>query len=257
MGIFGFVSAALSFRVTLIDDLEIWVPLIFLLFGILGLWYFVLLSETVSFETDAVTLQRFGKMKYIPFHEISHIEDGSVSYRLIIHGHHEKIIVEKQLVNFPVFHELLIERAPSNIKEDQALFPLVAKMATWLYVAQALFVFIGFIVFYFTVRDNAGAAGFILAASISALGVFSFVFVPRSFYFDRTDIILTYIFGEKTYSWRDLEDLQVDRRPMYGGTLFFFKFRNGSFILNFMQVNRSEEGITTALSSFFNEGLAG
>jgi hypothetical protein len=60
--IFGLVSAVLSFRVTLIDDLELWIPLIFLSVGIFCIWFLALLSGTIVLDGNAVELRRFGRV---------------------------------------------------------------------------------------------------------------------------------------------------------------------------------------------------
>jgi len=251
IGGLAFLTAAVfTSPLVLEQGLEVWVPLVFLVFGVLDIvvWYF--LSGQNVIDNHAVSFQRLGRKIRIPFKEVLRIEHRDASDRLVIHGLNDKIIVEKQLKDYLLFYSLLDRLCPIRDREAHLSFPFEIHTRRWVPLFSGVIILVGFgnmaYAFHYSYIP-VGILG-ILGAIIG--GAFLLV-IPRRYIFDASGLTVISPIRKKIYKAETLFNLGLNRPfntySLTDYSLLVLNYENGKVMLRDLAVDFPLEALVKLL----------
>jgi len=243
LGIVGpafLVAAVYASPVVREQGLALWVPLLFLIMGLMSVLLVYIFSGQIVIDSYAVSFQRLGGKIRIPFSEVLRIEHRVVGDRLVIHGLKCKIIIEKQLKDYLLFYSLLGKLCPNKEREASLSFPIQIHSRLWLPVFSVVFILIGFGNVYYAFRYAYIPIG-ILGVLVAVMGAGFFFYIPRRYVFNARGLTAISFIREKLYRAEDLYELQLNRPfNQYSFTetsLLVLKFETGKVFLQDFAVN--------------------
>jgi hypothetical protein len=228
--IFCFTSTVLSFRVFLLGDLTIIIPIVFVTFGALNTWLLFTFTGQVLITENAVVQTKFRNTTRIPFHQITKLENQLFNARLIIHSDKNKIVVEKQMQNFEYFYFLLMDRVPKILHAAQLQLPILVKVQKFIVIFSIVFAGLGAFFLFLSIRDSADIGAYVFSLGLLGMGLAAIILAPRSYWFNSDGIRVSYLFRQKQFRWIDLElmDLvKTSRGIAQSASILKFEFVNG------------------------------
>ncbi len=214
--------------------LALWVPLLFLIVGLMSVLLVYIFSGQIVIDSYAVSFQRFSKKIIIPFTVVLKIEHRVVGDRLVIQGLKCKIIIEKQLKDYMLFYSLLDKLCPNKEREASLSFPIQIHSRLWLPVFSVVIILVGFGSVYYAFRYAYIPIG-ILGMLVAVIGAGFFIYIPRRYIFNARGLTAISFIREKLYRAEDLYELQLNRPfNQYSFTetsLLVLKFETGKVFL--------------------------
>ena len=251
LGGLGFLAAAVfTSPLVLEQGLEVWVPLVFLVFGVLDIvvWYFF--SGHIVIDINAVSFQRLGRKIRIPFKEVLRIEHRDASDRLIIHGLKGKIIVEKQLKDYLLFYSLLDKLCPIRDREARLSFPVEIHTRRWVPVFTGVIILIGFGNLAYAFHYSYIPVG-ILGILGVIIGVAFLLAIPRRYIFDYSGLTVISPIRKKMYQAETLLNLRFNRPyntySLTDYSLLLLNYENGTVMLRDLAVDYPLEALAKLL----------
>jgi len=251
IGGLAFLAAAVfTSPLVLVQGLEVWVPLVFLVIGLLNVLVCYFLSGHIVIDSYAVSFQRLGRKIIIPFREVQRIEHRIAGDRLVIHGLKGKIIVEKQLKDYLLFYSLLDKLCPNREREARLSFPIEIHTRRWVPLFTGVIILVGFgnlaYAFYYSYIP-VGIVGILTAI----MGVAFLLSVPRRYIFDTSRLTVISPIRKKIYQAETLLNLGLNRPfNSYSFTdysLLVLNYENGKVMLRDLAVDFPLEALAKLL----------
>ena len=217
------------------QGLALWVPLLFLIVGLISVLILYVFSGQIVIDSYAISFQRLGGKIRIPFSEVLRIEHRVVGDRLVIHGLKCKIIIEKQLKDYLLFYSLLNKLCPNKERKPNLSLPIQINARLWLPVFSVVIALVGLGGVYYSFR-YAYFPLRIMGVLVAVIGVGFYIYNPRRYIFNARGLTVISLIREKLYRGEDLYELQLDRPfNQYSFTetsLLVLKFETGKVFLH-------------------------
>lgn len=251
----GFLAGAvLTSPLVREQGLAVWVPLLFLVIGLLNVLVVYLFSGQIVIDSYAVSYQRLGRNVYIPFNEVLRIEHRGASDRLVIQGVNSRIIVEKQLKDYELFYSLLNKLCPNREPEARLSFPIEIHSRPWLPVFTVVISLIGFGNLYYAFQYTYIPVGIVGILGV-IMGVVFFLTVPRRYIFKASGLTVISPIRKKIYPAETLLDLRFDRpfekNSLANYSLLTLKYQDGTVMLRDLNVDFPVEVLAKLLFAHY------
>ena len=237
LGIGGpaFIAAALYTSPLVREQgLALWVPLFFLLTGLISLILLYIFSGQFVFYNQGVYFRKLGQEINIPYHEVQMIEHQPKRDRLIIRGLESRIIVHKVLKDYVLFYSLLNQFCPDREKEAHLPFPIEIHNHRWLFILPVLLILGGIYGLVMAVQYSYIPLYF-FGPMLALINAWLFLIIPHKYIFDARGLTAISLIREKLYRAEDLYELHLNRPyNLYSFTetsLLVLKFETGKVFL--------------------------